>query len=877
MRKIFIFFLFTTAVLSARADHITGGEMYYTFIGISNSGVNSGNYIYNVTLKLFMRCNSGRAFNDPTLISIFDRSNSLRVTDLSIPLSSQQTLNYTNNNPCITNPPAVCYVVGYFNFTVALPPNAAGYVIASQVNYRIAGINNLSPGYGTIGATYTAEIPGTSSGPDDPKNSSAHFTGDDLVIVCAENSFSYSFAAEDNDGDQLRYSFCDAYKGGPGGSPGSAVPPSAPPYQPLPYGFPTYTSGTPLGNKITINKNTGLITGLAPGEGKYVITVCVEEIRHGIVIATQRKDLQINIASCSIAAAKLLPAYILCKDNKTITVSNLSTSPLINTYNWQFINGAGAIIFNSTAAVASYTFPDTGVYTIKLFINTGQQCSDSATAIAKVYPGFVPGFKFTGICINKPTQFTDQTTSVYGIVNSWNWNLTETSSNNPDAILQNPVFTYSTLGTRNVRLITGDSKGCIDTAYKDIVIVDKPPIALAFRDTLICITDKVQLQASGTGSFNWTPAANIINANTASPTVSPAATTVYFVDLDEDGCKNRDSVKINVVDHVNLQAMADTIICKSDPIQLHIVSDGLHYSWTPALQLNNPGIANPTAITNATTVYEVTAIIGSCSAKDNVMITAIPYPAVNAGSDTLICFHTTAQLYGSTDGSSFLWTPAGTLNNAGILNPVATPFQTTAYVLSAFDNKGCPKPGKDTVVVTMLPAINASAGSDTSIVVDQPLQLHATGGIRYEWSPPGNLSAVNIANPVALFKEPVAASVYNVLVYNEANCSATASIKIKVYKTLPAVFVPNAFTPNGDHKNDLLRPIAVGIRQIEYFNVYNRWGQLVFSESSNSESGGWNGRVGGKDQAEGAFVWVVKAIDYTGAEFIQKGVVLLIR
>ena len=172
MRKIFIFFLFIAAALNARADHITGGEMFYTFVGISNAGINSGNYIYSVTLKLFMRCNSGRAFNDPTIISIFERGNGVRVSDLTIPLSSQQTLNYTNNNPCITDPPAVCYVVGFFNFTVALPPNASGYVIASQVNYRIAGINNLSPGYGTVGATYTAEIPGTSASPDDPKNSS---------------------------------------------------------------------------------------------------------------------------------------------------------------------------------------------------------------------------------------------------------------------------------------------------------------------------------------------------------------------------------------------------------------------------------------------------------------------------------------------------------------------------------------------------------------------------------------------------------------------------------------------------------------------------------------------------------------------------------
>ncbi len=877
MRQFFISIFLIAVVSNARADHITGGEMFYTFVGISNAGINSGNYIYSVTLKLFMRCNSGRAFNDPTLISVFDRSTGQSVSDLSIPLSSQQTLNYSNNNPCITDPPTVCYVVGYFNFTIALPPNAAGYVIASQVNYRISGINNLAAGYGTIGATYTAEIPGTFSLADDPKNNSAHFTGDDLVIICAGNSFSYSFAAEDKDGDQLRYSFCDAYKGGPGGSPGSIVPPSGPPYQSLPYGFPAFTSGTPLGNKVTIDRNTGLITGLAPSEGKYVVTVCVEEIRHGIVIATQRKDLQINIASCSIAAAKLLPEYLLCKDSKTLSVSNLSTSPLINSYNWQFLNKAGLVIFNTTTAIATYTFPDTGVYTIKLFINKGQQCADSVTSVAKVYPGFVPGFKFSGICINKATQFTDQTTSKYGIVNLWNWNLTEAASNNPDAVEQNPLFTYNAKGTRNVRLIVGDSKGCLDTAYKDIVIIDKPLIELAFRDSLICVSDKVQLIANGTGNFSWTPALNIININSNSPTVSPRLTTVYYVDLNEDGCTNRDSVKISVVDHVELKAMADTIICKSDPIHLHIVSDGLHYSWTPAFPLSDPAVPNPIAISDVSTLFEVTAVIGSCSAKDRVNVTAIPYPMADAGNDTVICFRTSAQLNGTTNGNSFLWTPSVTLNNSTILNPVATPFQTTSYVLSAFDNKGCPKPGLDTVIVKMLPEINAYAGSDTAIVINQPLQLHASGGIKYEWSPPYNLSAINVPDPVAIFREPVAGVFYKVIVYNEANCMDSATIKIKVYKTKPSVFVPNAFSPNGDHNNDMLRPIAAGIKSIEYFKIFNRWGQLLYSTDNVSESGGWDGKVAGRNQAEGAYVWIVKAVDFTGAEYIQKGVVLLIR
>src|ERR1700752_3573434 len=92
----------------AKADHITGGEMYYTRIGYSNN-----QYLYKVTLKLFMRCNSGRQFANPTIISVFNKATGLRVSDITVPLLSQQQISLVSNNPCITNPPIVFYEVGW--------------------------------------------------------------------------------------------------------------------------------------------------------------------------------------------------------------------------------------------------------------------------------------------------------------------------------------------------------------------------------------------------------------------------------------------------------------------------------------------------------------------------------------------------------------------------------------------------------------------------------------------------------------------------------------------------------------------------------------------------------------------------------------------
>ncbi|MEJ0103574.1 MAG: PKD domain-containing protein [Bacteroidota bacterium] len=232
--------------------------------------------------------------------------------------------------------------------------------------------------------------------------------------------FPTDFAAKDDDGDELVYSFCDAYKGG-GPAQGTGYdestpnPPAPPPYQSVPYRN-SFGGTSPLNSTIAINPSTGLITGIAPGEGIYCVTVCATEYRNGIAIATQRKDLQIKIADCTLAAAILKPEYISC-DGFTMSYSNLSNSPLIHSYSWDF--GVPSINSDtSSIATPTFTYSDTGVYLLKLVTNSGQPCSDSATAQVKVFPGFFPGFISTGICVTNPILFTDTTKTKYGVVDS---------------------------------------------------------------------------------------------------------------------------------------------------------------------------------------------------------------------------------------------------------------------------------------------------------------------------------------------------------------------------------------------------------------------------------------------------------------------------
>ncbi|MGQ0738367.1 MAG: T9SS type B sorting domain-containing protein [Bacteroidota bacterium] len=853
---------------AAEAGHITGGEMYYTYLGFSN-----GRHNYNVTLKYYKRCGSTAAFPSVAIVSVFDKTTGFRFQDFNAPMISEVNINLPNTNPCISNPPQVCFFVATYNFTLSVPASLQGYILASQINFRIAGITNLTPGYSGVGATFTGEIPGNLPIGAGPQNNSARFTGSDLVLVCAGNSFTYSFGATDPDGDELHYSFCEAYNSTASGGGTSA--PDPPPYPSVPYASPAYSATQPLGSGITVNPTTGLIQGVAPAAGIYVVKVCVEEIRNGQVIAVQRKDMQINVADCSIASASLDPEYFLCGSTQSISLVNQSNSPVIISTIWEITDQAGNPIHFFSGTNLNYTFTDTGLYSVKLVINRNLTCADSTTASVKVYPGFVPDFSFTGGCVTRPTTFTDQTVSVYGVPDVWSWDFGEPSTSLDVSSLQSPVYAYPQTGNKTVRLIATDTRGCRDTVEKPITIVTGPPLSVAFRDTLICINDNLVLQATGNGNFAWSPPVNISNPNSPTPQVTPPVTTTYYVDLNAGGCTNRDSVRVRVVNFVTLLPMNDTTICFGDTTQLRIVSDGLQYNWTPAAQIINPFVQNPFVITPVISTYSVTAVIGGCSETRSIIVTPVPYPTADAGEDISVCYNAPAQLSGITDGSSWRWSPAGYVDNPSSLTPIAYPLRTTPFVFAAYDTRGCPKPGLDTVLITVFPRSKVSAGNDTAVIVGQPLQLNATGGISYSWSPVVNLSASTIPDPVAVFNNPAAGLQYQVTAIDTNGCSASAWIMIKVFKTGPMVFVPTAFTPNGDGLNDWLRPIGAGIKSIEYFSIYNRWGQLLFSTRQNGK--GWDGRVNGALQATGTYVWAVKAVDYLDKPYFQKGVFTLIR
>lgn len=188
--------------------------------------------------------------------------------------------------------------------------------------------------------------------------------------------------------------------------------------------------------------------------------------------------------------------------------------------------------------------------------------------------------------------------------------------------------------------------------------------------------------------------------------------------------------------------------------------------------------------------------------------------------------------------------------------------------LNALGINGCPA----TPVSASLQvyATHAFAGRDTVAAMGQPIQLNGSGGELYSWSPATGLSNPNIANPVATLQRDAS---YVLRAFTLAGCSSTDTIHIKIYRG-PNIYVPSAFTPNNDGRNDRFRFVAAGMQSITYFSVYNRYGQLVYSSVN---PGGWDGTFNGKTQDAGVYVWMIKGKDYLGADHVYKGTVVLVR
>jgi len=872
MKRFLIFSILVLLFSNCFATHIIGGEMRYEYIG---PGATANSKLYRIRLLLL----KGDGQNNADLISqyivgVFNNNNNQKIQGPAENNNWAAVEDFPGKlpvpiivSPCITGDITLLYTYKTYSFVIELSNNTSGYTVAFQTFSR-QNSNNVIVNQG---ATYSCVIPGLNTLPLPLIDNSPQFKLP-ISVICENSPFTLDFSASDINGDSLVYNFCNAYNGG-AADRGDYRDPVAPNYGSVNYLLP-FTPSFPLGLQASINSNTGIISGIAPLAGKYVLCVCISVFRNRVLIATHRKDLIVAVNNCSPLAANPTFAPTNCESLTTIFTEASSGNP--DTYFWDFGDPASGAANTSNLQTPTHTFTIAGIYNVKLVVSTSGQCFDSIIKPIKVFPGFFPDFEVLGKCKNIPIQFNDKTTATFGSPNNWQWDFGEITSPTNTSTLQNPTHIYASAISYNVKFIVSTSVGCIDTVYKTIDILDQPPLTLQPKDTLICAIDTLQLNAFGAGSFLWSPNYMISNVNIPDPLVSPDVTTTYRVQLtDAFGCTGSDTIRVRVVNNVTQFAGADTSICRTDPVVLQLTSDALRFLWTenPANNtLNNPTIKNPTARPLVTTTYHVVGNIGKCIAEDDITITPIPYPAANAGPDNTICFGNSAQLSAS-GGSIYSWSPSAFLTATNIPNPVSVkPTDNVRYIVTVRDVLGCPKPAKDTVFV-FVAKIKANAGtSDTSVVLGQPLQLGASGSINYSWTPTTWLDNPLIRNPISLPQNDIT---YTVRVSNNVGCFDDASIRVRVFRIKPDLLVPNAFSPNGDGNNDIFKPIPIGMKSVDIFRVYNRWGQMLYSGTGNGA--GWDGTFAGKKQEMATYVWYAEGVDYLNNKLKRKGSVILMR
>ena len=327
-------------------------------------------------------------------------------------------------------------------------------------------------------------------------------------------------------------------------------------------------------------------------------------------------------------------------------------------------------------------------------------------------------------------------------------------------------------------------------------------------------------------------------------------------------------------------AMPDTVCVGT--ARVYQVNDGTSlstYTWkiegVPQTTTSN----TMSVIWNTTGVFTVTVKEHSPSGCDGDLRLGLVYVQpelkANAGHDTIVCFGKPIQLNGSS-GAVYAWSPATYLSDSSAANPVANipAAGSYNYILNITNNNVCKSSVSDTILITVLPQAKVFAGNDTTISLNQTLQLHATdvnntGFVNYTWSPSLGLNDWLIQNPFAIINND---ATYLVTASTANGCEARDEINIRISR-VAQIYVPSAFAPNGI--NNLLHAIPVGIREFRYFAIYNRYGELVFKTSNPAE--GWDGKYKGVAQNSAGFVWIAEGVSYNNITITRKGNVMLVR
>lgn len=553
---------------------------------------------------------------------------------------------------------------------------------------------------------------------------------------------------------------------------------------------------------------------------------------------------------------------------KSDGVASVLASGGLGTLSYSWSNGPTAETITSLSA---------GSYTITVHDSIG--CSKSSiTAISNSPSPTINSLTETNILCNGSNTGSAVVTASGSTGLSYNWS----NGGTGQTINNVPAGTY-VISVTDVSLCSAVSA----------VSITQPPTALSIINVTTppasCGPPNGSAEVNvsgGTGSYTflWSGGATIITSSTAEQYSNLASNTYTLTLTDANGCTSSSAVTIGS-STTPPQLTADSsgqITCSVSSVTLTGTSAGNAMVWNGGTLNNAP---NP-AIVNAPGTYTVTATDASngCTATTMVAVENQPGPGITSQSSKNTC-------KGKTDGAIILKTTGtndtytwsnGVNSSTGNLNGInqLPNLGIGNYTLTVTDNNGCTI--TTTATIILLPEPKVSAGIDVTITPGQSITLQASGGIRYLWTPAASLNNDTISNPIA---DPIKTTSYTVMVTDINNCSAIDSVLITVKDLINCdsgsvaknIYVPGAFSPNGDGKNDML---YVRISQESCiatltWQIYDRWGELVFATTNSSMN--WNGTYKGQQLQTAVFVYYLTATLTNGQSIFKKGNVTLLR
>jgi gliding motility-associated-like protein len=479
----------------ARATHISGGEMTYTYLG---------NNQYRVDLTIFRDCSPnntlGTGFDDIAYVGAF-RPNGLFVFSFEMDLIGATTdfIPVNLENPCFVLPPDVCIQRAVYSEVVTFDPSADGYILAYQRCCSNASVANLDFPNGT-GMTLTSTIPGTATATWG--NSSPVFNNLPSVAMCLNAEYFFDQGAVDPDGDDLEYFFCDPLQGADQANPAPAIP-SNPPFLPVVFsnGF-SSSYPIPSAPAFSINPETGYITGTPNQLGMYVVCLCVQESRNGVVLNTTRRNFQFRVTACDPnIVAGIIPQSTFCFGTEFQFTNNSINA---TTFSWDF---GVPFIESDTSNVANpvFAFPGAGNYTVSLIANPGWPCADTASAVFDVFDPISPTIELEEyLCMDDTDNHRFLPGGNYTPAATFLWDFgpgsfpSQSTEENPPLVQLNPENAVNTVA------LTIADQGCESTVELDVV--NPPdPVASIVPQNAFCEGFEYQFSqnSQNAASYRW--------------------------------------------------------------------------------------------------------------------------------------------------------------------------------------------------------------------------------------------------------------------------------------------------------------------------------------------------------------------------------------